>query len=144
MTRNILLRVAAVTFCASAGIGASPAYSQSSAAQITVLYDAFGKTSTMKKDWGFSALIEYGGKRILFDTGNNADIFAHNVEAKGIDLKQLDFAVASHRHGDHTSGLNHLLKGQSGRKNLCAAGKLWGVRRGFARQLLQAQRVPSF
>jgi 7,8-dihydropterin-6-yl-methyl-4-(beta-D-ribofuranosyl)aminobenzene 5'-phosphate synthase len=64
----------------------------------------------MTKDWGFSALIVYGGKRILFDTGNNADIFAHNVEAKGIDLKQLDFAVVSHRHGDHTSGLNHLLK----------------------------------
>src|SRR5436309_14455127 len=64
----------------------------------------------MKKDWGFSALIEYGGKRILFDTGNNADIFAHNVDAKGIDLAKLDFAVISHRHGDHTSGLNHLLK----------------------------------
>ena len=67
-------------------------------------------TSTLKKDWGFSALIEYGGKRILFDTGNNAEIFAHNVAAKGIDLRQLDFAVISHRHGDHTSGLNHLLK----------------------------------
>jgi len=78
-------------------------------AQITVLYDAFGKTSAMKKDWGFAALIEYGGKRILFDTGNNADIFAHNVRAKGIDLTQLDFVVVSHRHGDHTSGLNHLL-----------------------------------
>jgi 7,8-dihydropterin-6-yl-methyl-4-(beta-D-ribofuranosyl)aminobenzene 5'-phosphate synthase len=64
----------------------------------------------MRKDWGFSALIEYGGKRILFDTGNNGSIFAHNVEAKGIDLKQLDFAVVSHRHGDHTSGLNYLLK----------------------------------
>ena len=76
-------------------------------AEITVLYDAFGKSSTMKKDWGFSALIEYGGKRILFDTGNNADIFAHNVQAKGVDLSKLDFAVISHRHGDHTSGLNH-------------------------------------
>ena len=106
MTRNILLKMAAITIYAAAGIGASPAYPQSNTAQITVLYDAFGKTSTMKKDWGFSALIEYGGKRILFDTGNNADIFAHNVEAKGIDLKQLDFAVVSHRHGDHTSGLN--------------------------------------
>ena len=50
------------------------------------------------------------GKRILFDTGNNAEIFAHNVEAKGVDLKQLDFAVVSHRHGDHTAGLNYLLK----------------------------------
>jgi 7,8-dihydropterin-6-yl-methyl-4-(beta-D-ribofuranosyl)aminobenzene 5'-phosphate synthase len=109
MTRHVLLKIAAITASVVA-IGASPAYSQSSTGQITVLYDAFGKTSTMKKDWGFSALIEYGGKRILFDTGNNADIFAHNVEAKGIDLKQLDFAVVSHRHGDHTSGLNHLLK----------------------------------
>ena len=80
------------------------------APRITILYDAFGKTSTMKKDWGFSAYIEYGGKKILFDTGNNADIFAHNVQAKGIDLTKLDFAIVSHRHGDHTSGLSYLLK----------------------------------
>ena len=78
-------------------------------AQITLLYDAFGKTSDLQKDWGFAALIEYGGKRILVDTGNNADIFAHNVKAKGIDLAKLDFAVLTHRHGDHTSGLNYLL-----------------------------------
>jgi 7,8-dihydropterin-6-yl-methyl-4-(beta-D-ribofuranosyl)aminobenzene 5'-phosphate synthase len=77
--------------------------------RITVLYDAFGRDSPMKKDWGFSALIEVGGKRILFDTGNNSAIFAHNVEAKGVDLTQLDFVVMSHRHGDHMGGLNHLL-----------------------------------
>ena len=110
MTRNILLKMAAITIYAAAGIGASPAYPQSTTAQITVLYDAFGKTSTMTKDWGFAALVEYGGKRILFDTGNNAEIFAHNIEAKGVDLEQLDFVIVSHRHGDHTSGLNHLLK----------------------------------
>jgi 7,8-dihydropterin-6-yl-methyl-4-(beta-D-ribofuranosyl)aminobenzene 5'-phosphate synthase len=91
-------------------VGAPAAHAQPGAAQITVLYDAFGKTSAMKKDWGFSAYIEYGDKRVLFDTGNNADIFAHNVAAKGVDLTKLDFAVVSHRHGDHTSGLNHLLK----------------------------------
>jgi 7,8-dihydropterin-6-yl-methyl-4-(beta-D-ribofuranosyl)aminobenzene 5'-phosphate synthase len=109
MTHHVLFKVAALMVSAAA-ISASPTYAQTSAGQITVLYDAFGNISTMKKDWGFAALIEYGGKRILFDTGNNAEIFAHNVEAKGIDLKQLDFAVVSHRHGDHTSGLNHLLK----------------------------------
>src|SRR5690606_9919162 len=59
----------------------SEAQATPSAAQISVLYDAFGKTSTMQKDWGFAAFIEYGGKRILFDTGNNAKIFAHNVKA---------------------------------------------------------------
>ena|SRR5579859_2288995 len=62
----------------------------------------------MQRDWGFSLFIEYGGKRILFDTGNNAEIFANNVKAKGIDLTRLDFVVVSHRHGDHTSGLNYL------------------------------------
>ncbi|HEY6252095.1 MAG TPA: MBL fold metallo-hydrolase [Candidatus Angelobacter sp.] len=79
------------------------------AAQVTILYDAFGGASNLKTDWGFSALVEYSGKRILFDTGNNADIFAANVKALHIDLKSLDFVVISHRHGDHTSGLNHLL-----------------------------------
>src|SRR6201982_667310 len=94
----------------SSTAGTPSARAEASTAQITVLYDAFGKTSTMKKDWGFSAYIEYGDKRILFDTGNNAEVFAHNVAAKGVDLTKLDFAVISHRHGDHTSGLNHLLK----------------------------------
>jgi 7,8-dihydropterin-6-yl-methyl-4-(beta-D-ribofuranosyl)aminobenzene 5'-phosphate synthase len=109
MVPQIVSRLATIAVLAAA-IGSSAASAQSSAPQITVLYDAFGKTSTMTKDWGFAALIEYGGKRILFDTGNNAEIFAHNVEAKGVDLHQLDFAIVSHRHGDHTSGLNHLLK----------------------------------
>ena len=112
MTRHVFVKLAAMMVSATA-IGASAAYAQSSTGQITVLYDAFGKTSTMKKDWGFSALIEYGGKRILFDTGNNAEIFAHNVAAKRVDLKKLDFAIVSHRHGDHTSGLNPLLSGQN-------------------------------
>ncbi len=77
--------------------------------RITILYDAFGKSPTMIKDWGYSALVEYGGKRILFDTGNNPQIFAKNVTAAGVDLKKLDFVVISHRHLDHTAGLNHLL-----------------------------------
>jgi len=79
-------------------------------AQITVLYDAFGKSSDMHKDWGYAALVEYGGKRILFDTGNNPDILARNAQGKGIDLSKLDFVVMSHRHGDHMGGLSYVLK----------------------------------
>jgi 7,8-dihydropterin-6-yl-methyl-4-(beta-D-ribofuranosyl)aminobenzene 5'-phosphate synthase len=79
-------------------------------AQIIVLYDAFGKTSTMQKDWGYAAFVEYGGKRILFDTGNNPEILAQNAKAKGVDLTKLDFVVMSHRHGDHMGGLTYLLK----------------------------------
>ena len=85
-------------------------------AQITVIYDAFGKTPGMQKDWGYSALIEYAGKRILFDTGNNPEVLAQNAKAKGIDLSKLDFVVMSHRHGDHMGGLAYLLKVNPGVK----------------------------
>ena len=77
--------------------------------RITILYDAFGKSIGMTKDWGFAALVEANGKRILFDTGDNPDIFARNVKAAGVDLTTLDFVVMSHRHGDHMGGLTHLL-----------------------------------
>ncbi len=112
MTGNLLRRWL-ILACALSGaslLTALPAgLADEAGGKITVLYDAFGPASDMRKDWGFSALVEYRGRRILFDTGNNAEIFAHNVDAKGIDLTKLDFAVVSHRHGDHTSGLNHLL-----------------------------------
>ena len=80
-----------------------------SGGRITIIYDAFGKDSAMKKDWGYSALVEVAGKRILFDTGNNSEIFAANIKAKKIDLTNLDFVVMSHRHGDHMAGLSYVL-----------------------------------
>jgi 7,8-dihydropterin-6-yl-methyl-4-(beta-D-ribofuranosyl)aminobenzene 5'-phosphate synthase len=78
--------------------------------RITILYDAFSDNKAMTKDWGFSALVEHDGKRILFDTGNNPEIFERNVKALNVDLTNLDFVVISHRHTDHASGLKYLLK----------------------------------
>jgi len=77
--------------------------------RVTILYDAFGNDPAMKKDWGFSALIEVAGKRILFDTGNDRETFAANIKAKGVDLTKLDFLVLSHRHSDHMAGLSYAL-----------------------------------
>src|SRR5215813_10637511 len=75
------------------------------------MYDAFGyqKKGTVL-DWGFSALVRYNGKIILFDTGNSAANFEHNVKALGVDLNQVDIAVLSHRHTDHVSGFDYMLK----------------------------------
>ena len=97
---------------AASSLNSSTASAQLSPAkaQITVLYDAFGKSSAMHKDWGYAAFIEYGGRRILFDTGNNPDILAENAKVEGIDLTKLDYVVMSHRHGDHMGGLNYLLR----------------------------------
>jgi 7,8-dihydropterin-6-yl-methyl-4-(beta-D-ribofuranosyl)aminobenzene 5'-phosphate synthase len=76
--------------------------------KITIVYDAFGSVSGLEHDWGYAALVEYNGYRILFDTGNDSAKFAKNVTALGIDLRDLDAVVISHRHGDHTDGLHHL------------------------------------
>ena len=95
--------------CGATSPPPSTARAEPGTARITVLYDAFGKPSAMQKDWGYAAFIEYGGKRILFDTGNNGDTLARNAKAKGIDLGRLDFVVMSHRHGDHMGGLAGLL-----------------------------------
>jgi 7,8-dihydropterin-6-yl-methyl-4-(beta-D-ribofuranosyl)aminobenzene 5'-phosphate synthase len=54
--------------------------------------------------------VEFEGRRILFDTGNHEATFKANVEAIGADLSRLDAVVISHRHGDHTSGLAHVLR----------------------------------
>jgi len=76
--------------------------------RITVLYDAFGKDAAMAKDWGYAALVEINGKRILFDTGNDPGILAKNAKARGADLTRLDFVVLSHRHSDHIGGFSAL------------------------------------
>jgi 7,8-dihydropterin-6-yl-methyl-4-(beta-D-ribofuranosyl)aminobenzene 5'-phosphate synthase len=78
--------------------------------RVTILYDSFGTNPALTRDLGFSALVEHDGKRILFDTGNNSEIFEHNVKALNVDFSKLDFVVVSHRHTDHTSGLKYLLK----------------------------------
>jgi 7,8-dihydropterin-6-yl-methyl-4-(beta-D-ribofuranosyl)aminobenzene 5'-phosphate synthase len=101
-------RVRASVFCFSLLL-AAVSHAQS-VNRVTILYDAFGKSPSLTKAWGFSALIEYGGKRILFDSGGDAAIFERNVKTMGVDLTKLDFVVISHRHGDHTTGLNYLVR----------------------------------
>jgi len=78
--------------------------------RITILHDAFGQPSVLSKEWGFAALIECNGQRLLFNTGNSARTFAENTAAMGVDRRQLDCAVISHQHSDHTSGLKYLLQ----------------------------------
>ena len=72
---------------------ALPACADDTPPTITVLYDAFGDDPALEKDWGFAALVEVDGRRILFDTGNDAETFRRNVAAKGIDLADLDMVV---------------------------------------------------
>lgn len=81
----------------------------SAESRVTILNDAFGDRPNLEQDWGYAALIEYDGKRILFDTGDNVEVFRRNVETMHVDLTHLDMVIVTHAHGDHTSGLRYVL-----------------------------------
>lgn len=111
--RSLACRAIVLSLLVAGLLGASAVFAAGAGAEtlrVTILYDAFGPPSALKADWGYAAFIEYGGKRILFDTGNDAAVLANNAKAKGVDLSRLDFVVLSHRHGDHMGGLDHLLR----------------------------------
>src|ERR1700674_3579167 len=100
----VLMSVIGSAWLLSSCATTSPTSAAAETPRITILYDAFGKDAAMTKDWGYAALVEINGKRILFDTGDDPAIFAKNVKAKGVDLTKLDFVVMSHRHGDPRGG----------------------------------------
>lgn len=56
-------------------------------------------------EWGFSALVEADGARILYDTGYRPETVRDNARELGIDLSSVRDVVLSHNHGDHTGGL---------------------------------------
>lgn len=56
-------------------------------------------------EWGFAALIEADGTRILFDTGHRPNTVLDNAQELGIELADIADVVLSHNHVDHTGGL---------------------------------------
>jgi 7,8-dihydropterin-6-yl-methyl-4-(beta-D-ribofuranosyl)aminobenzene 5'-phosphate synthase len=96
--------------------------------RILNLFDAFGpKIAGTRHAFGFSALVRYEGKTILFDAGSSADILKENARALGVDLSQVDFAVASHSHFDHISGFDYLLEVNPKVKIYFPADIYWGA-----------------
>ncbi len=103
----MLVASLALTLLAAAPEAAPPVR----AAKITLL-------STMLADegigeWGFSALVEADGRRLLFDTGAEPDTVLRNLKALGLDLSDVTDVVLSHAHQDHTGGLAALRKAVS-------------------------------
>ena len=76
--------------------------------KITILVDDTAGTN-MRGEHGLSIFIEHRGKRLLLDTGAS-DLFAENAAALGIDLTNLDMAVLSHGHYDHSTGTQKLFE----------------------------------
>lgn len=74
--------------------------------KIIILADNIdGARAGFKKDPGFSAAIETGGKIILFDTGMYPGNLSNNLNAAGRNAGDIDAVILSHNHNDHTDGL---------------------------------------
>jgi len=56
-------------------------------------------------EWGYAALVEADGRRILFDTGMRPNTVLENAAELGLDLRTVDTVILSHNHFDHTGGL---------------------------------------
>lgn len=73
--------------------------------KITILSSQVAESLAGVGEWGFAALVEADGRRLLFDTGAYPDTVLRNAAALGIDLSQVEDVALSHNHGDHTGGL---------------------------------------
>ena len=71
----------------------------------------------IQAEHGLSYLIEYDGKRILFDTGQS-DMFLRNAGKMNIDILGIELIILSHGHFDHGNGLEYL----NGGKLICHPG----------------------
>jgi 7,8-dihydropterin-6-yl-methyl-4-(beta-D-ribofuranosyl)aminobenzene 5'-phosphate synthase len=61
-------------------------------------------------EWGFAALVEADGQRVLYDTGASPDTVLRNAQELKADLSGVREVVISHHHDDHTGGLLGLRK----------------------------------
>lgn len=75
---------------------------------ITTLVEDTALGGGLLAEHGLSFWIEYGDKRILFDTGQS-DILVQNAKTLGINLAEVNAIVLSHGHYDHTGGLPAVL-----------------------------------
>lgn len=56
-------------------------------------------------EWGFAAVLEVDGRRLLVDTGARAETVLKNAAELKVDLASITDLVITHNHADHTGGL---------------------------------------
>jgi 7,8-dihydropterin-6-yl-methyl-4-(beta-D-ribofuranosyl)aminobenzene 5'-phosphate synthase len=129
--RSVLLLLLSLTWALPTE-AQPPATPPVATARVTILSTMLAealKEKTLIGEWGFSAVVEANGRRLLFDTGAAPDTVMRNAEALGIDLSSITDVVLSHFHWDHTGGLLTLRRELS-KKNPAALSRAH-VGRGF-------------
>jgi 7,8-dihydropterin-6-yl-methyl-4-(beta-D-ribofuranosyl)aminobenzene 5'-phosphate synthase len=93
--------------CVASSLSAIPSPAAEARAQstkVTVLSTMLADAAGIG-EWGFAALVEVDGQRLLFDTGAREETVLRNAQELNLDLSGITDVVLSHNHGDHTGGL---------------------------------------
>src|SRR5260370_30351169 len=67
-------------------------------------------------EWGYAAVVDVDGRRILFDTGARPNTVLNNAKELHVDLSSITDVVLTHNHADHTGGLMTLRRAPMGKK----------------------------
>jgi 7,8-dihydropterin-6-yl-methyl-4-(beta-D-ribofuranosyl)aminobenzene 5'-phosphate synthase len=99
----VLLLLVSLTLGSTGTVAQTAGHAKIQHLKITVL-------STMLSDegigeWGFAALVEAEGHRILVDTGAKPDTVLLNARQLNLDLSDVREVILTHNHDDHTGGL---------------------------------------
>ena len=73
--------------------------------RITILSTMLVGQPTGIGEWGFAAVVEADGHKILVDTGAHSQTVLENARALHIDLSDVESVVLTHYHWDHVRGL---------------------------------------
>ncbi len=73
--------------------------------KITILSTMLVGDTTGMGEWGFAALVDADGRRMLVDTGAHPDTVIRNARDLHIDLSDVQEVILTHYHWDHVSGL---------------------------------------
>jgi 7,8-dihydropterin-6-yl-methyl-4-(beta-D-ribofuranosyl)aminobenzene 5'-phosphate synthase len=73
--------------------------------KVTILSTMLAGGTAGVGEWGFAALVEVDGKKLLIDTGARAETVLENAAELSIDLSEVTDVVITHNHADHTGGL---------------------------------------
>lgn len=101
LARAICLSLIPVWVCAAEPENAG----QQPELEIRVVFDNTSARDDLRRSWGFSAVVDFGGHRVLFDAGSDPILLLEHLKKMQIDPKTIEHAVISHQHGDHLRGV---------------------------------------
>lgn len=109
MLSQFLLTLATLATARTLGSAPAPAVHsthRATAVRVTVLSTMLaGDPARGVGEWGYSALLEVDGRRLLIDTGARPETVLRNAAELGVDLSTVTDVVLTHSHDDHTGGL---------------------------------------